>query len=428
MYIIIGIIALVAVLFFLSTYTVVEPNQAHIVTRLSKGRKVFTPKLGSDGKPMGKTAYFYIPFLMKRDILYLTNVKEIISNIELHDKEVAPFLCDVVCWFHISNPSLAAERLDLASPFESVKDSLVNLIQAVGREAAMKQEVLDIMRDRKTFRNSVKEAVASGMEHWGVDIVDLEINDIRDSDNSHVISNYESIRQVQVQTTARKVIAERTREAVEVEQENKRIAEIKMAETEEAFRKRQIEKDRAIGVSEAEKEKLVAETTQQANSSKVAAQRTLDVGLATVTKESTIERATGDAEAVRIKGEKAAAVVKLTGSAEADVIRLKGLSEAEAKAKMAEALKLFNDAGITLEQIKAFVAVQVAKFENLAKAFNGANINLASSDPNKIFGFGLDAEGGTSFGQFLSQIQQMTGKTLPEIVTSVKETVTKKKE
>lgn len=421
--VLVGLVVLVVA--FLSTYTVVEPNQAHIVTRMSYGRKVYSPKIGADGKPLGKTAYFYIPFLMKRDILYLTNVKEIISNIELHDKEVAPFLCDVVCWFHINNPALGAERLDLSDPFESVRHSLINLIQAVGREAAMNQEILDIMRDRKTFRNSVKEAVAEGMEHWGVEVVDLEINDIRDADGSSVIANYESIRQVSIATSARKQNAEKVREAIEVEQDNKQKAEVRTAEVEETIRKRQVGKDKAIGISEAERDLEIAQQTEKANVQKVSAARTLEVGTADVVREATIKRAEGEGEAIRIKGEKQAAVTKLTGTAEANVVEAKGLAEAKAKDAMAEALKKFNESGITLEQIKAFVEVQKAKFGSLAEAFTNANINLTSSDPQKIFGFGLDAEGGASLATFLKQLETMSGKSAQELIKEVKAAVSK---
>lgn len=429
---IIGVIV-VFVIFLLSTYTVVKPNQAHVVVRFGRGKKVYSPKLterdDESGQPeqAHKTAYFFVPFVMKRQILDLTNVKMMIDNIELHDKEVAPFNCDVVCWFHVNDPAKAVERLDLdhdAGVFGSVKDSLGNLIQAVAREVAMKQEVLEIMRDRNTFGQQVELSVEKEIEKWGVQVVDLEINDIRDSDGSDIIESYESIRQVQVATGARKLNAERIREAVEVEQDNKQKAEMKVAEVEETYRKRQIEKERTIGIAEADQAKQIAEKTKEANETTVEAEKSLELGRANIVKQATITKAEGEAESIRVKGEKAADVVKLTGTAEADVVKAKGFAEAEAKQKMADALKAFNESGISLEQLRAFVSIQIAKYENMALMFQNANINLASSDPQKIFGgFNLDVEGGAAMGGFIKQLESMTGKGIGELIKEAKDGV-----
>lgn len=431
--IIVGIVVVLVVIlliFLMSTYTVVQPNQAHVVTRLSGGRTVYSPKIDTAGAATHKTAYFYIPGLMKRQILALTNIKMEINDIELHDKEVAPFLCDVVCWFHIVDPALAAERLDLEhrdGTFGSVMESLTNLVPAIAREVSMKQEVLDIMRDRVTFGNSLETSVEAQIIKWGVDVVDLEINDIRDANNSSVIKNYESIRQTEVNSSTRQRNAEMVRIAIVAEQENKQQAEIKTAEVEETYRKRQIEKDKTIGISEANRDLEVAQSTELANKQKVSASRTLTVGQASIQKEQTVTIAEGDADALQIKGERQAQVTRLTGTAEADVVLAKGTAEAEAKAKMAEALKAFNEAGITLEQIKAWVQVQTVKFQAIPEAFKSANINLTSSDPQKIFGaFGLDAEGGASLASFIKQLEASTGKSVTEIISDVKDTVTGK--
>lgn len=420
------VILIVAVI---STYTVVQPNQAHIVTRLSGGRKVYSPKLNQDGSQPNKTAYFYVPGLMKRQILPLTNIKMEINDIELHDKEVAPFLCDVVCWFHIVDPALASERLDLEhreGTFGSVVESLRLLVPAVAREVAMKQELLDIMRDRKTFGVELESSVESQIEKWGVNVVDLEINDIRDTTTSGVIRNYESMRQTVVQSTARKQNAQQVQEAIVAEQSNLQLANMKTAEVEETYRKRQIEKDKAIGISEAERDKEIALKTKDANLSKVDAQRTLEVGQADIHALAVVKVASGEADAIKVKGERTAEVTRLTGTAEADVVLAKGTAEADVKLKMAEALKAFNESGITLEQIKAWVEVQKSKYAALPEAFAKANINLTSSDPQKIFGgFGLDAEGGASLAQFVKTLETVTGKSVGDIVKDVKDGIIK---
>lgn len=427
-----GIIFLfvVIVILFISTYTVVQPNEAHVVTRFSSGRKVYSPTLNTNGEKSHKTAYFYVPIIMKRQKLNLTNIKLEIDEIELHDKEVAPFLCDVVCWFHVVDPALAAERLDLEHKdgvFGSVTESLFNLVPAVAREVAMKQELLDIMRDRKTFGDALELSVEREIEKWGVNVVDLEINDIRDTGESNVIQNYESIRQTKISSNARIQNAEQVRLAIEAEQDNLRQAEVKTAETEETFRKRQIEKDQTIGTSEAAKNLEIAKATEKANEQIISAERTLEVGRADIRAAAVVKMASGDADAIKVKGERTAEVTKLTGLAEANVVEAKGFAEASAKLKMAEALKAFNESGITLEQIKAYVTVQQSKYTSIAEAFKAANINIASSDPQKIFGMSFDAEGGASLGQFIKQLETITGKNVGDIIEDVKSTVVGKK-
>jgi regulator of protease activity HflC (stomatin/prohibitin superfamily) len=269
------VVAFVALLFFFATYKVVPPNEAHVIVFMGRGRYVKSVA-EKDGKK-GSTAYFLIPFIMQRYILPLTNVKLDITDIELNDKEVAPFVADVVTWLYIDDPIKAAERLDLTAPnvFTSLHQDLKAIVQAIARTVAMKQEILDIMRDRKTFSQNVSVDVNGVLQKWGVELINLEVNDIRDSQNSTIIKDYEAMRQAAVNSTARIAVATREREAVEKEQENKKLAEVATAEAKRVYSEKQIETDRAIGVATQEKEKQVAVSEQSANEQKVHAFRVL---------------------------------------------------------------------------------------------------------------------------------------------------------
>jgi flotillin len=419
---------LALIVFFLATYKVVDPNEAHVIVFMGRGRKVYAPKLSGDSK--AKTAYFYIPFLMKRFVLPLTNVKIDINDIHLNDIEVAPFIADVITWIHIEDPIKAAERLDLTQGdvFYSLRQDLVNIVQAVARAVAMKQEVLDIMRDRKTFSESVSTEVDGVLKSWGVDLINLEVNDIRDDNakESQVISDYESIRKVKVNSLARIQVAERDREAVEAEQSNRRKAEIATAEAEEALRKRQIQKDEAVGIAEQKQLKNIAEAKELANMQEVSAIRKLEVGKASVKKEATIEQATGEAEAVRVKGEKEAEVIKLKGEADGKAIEAKGTAEATAKDKMAEAMKKFNDSALNVEKIRAWIEVQKAQYEAYGKVAQNAEIKVVNSGKgSNILGLPLNAESGADLGQFLESMGGIDA--VKDIIGKVKDTVAPKK-
>lgn len=399
--IIAAVAVLILVMFFFSTYTVVPNNQAHVVVFMGGGRKIKTPVMGDGGK--GKTSYFYIPFLMKRSIMPLTNVKLDIKDIHLNDIQVAPFVCDVVTWLHIADPIKAAERLNFVSgAFDSLHEDLTAIVQAIARASAMKQEILDIMRDRATFSKGVSSEVDIVLNSWGVQLVNLEINDIRDQANSSVIANYESMRKAAVQSVARIEISKRDREAVTVEQDNRRLAETAKADSEKAFQVKQIERDQTIGISTQQKEQAVATAEAVTNETKIKALRVATVGQASVQREAAITVAEGEGEAIRIKGEKNAAITTLQGTAEGNAIEAKGLAEAKAKDAMAEALKKFNEAGISLEKIKAWVEVQKAFAGAYGEIASNAQIKVVTSGKGgNILGLPMNAETGADIGQLI---------------------------
>lgn len=417
---VIGILIALAVLvlFFLSTYKVIGSNEAHVLVVMGFGRKIMSP-VPSEGVK-AKTAYFFIPFLMKRYIMPLTNVKLNVENINLNDAQVAPFIADVVTWLHIQDPVKAAERLDFTKDvFQGLHQDLTAIVQAIARAAAMKQEILDIMRDRATFSKSVSAEVDVVLKEWGVQLVNLEVNDIRDKEGSEVIQNYELMRKAQVESQARIEVATRNREAIEQEQDNRQKAEVATATSEKTFTLAQTEKDAAIGIALQEKDQRIASAEKATNATKVEAYRVTEVGKADVIKEATIVQATGRGEAVRIEGEKAADVVKLTGDADASAIQAKGLAEAAAKLKMAEALKEFNDAATGIEKINAWKAVKIAFADAQGKIAENAEIKLVTSGKGmSIFGMDLNAETGADLNQFL---EGMDVESLPELVTTLKE-------
>ena len=393
------------VCFFVATYKVIDPNEAHVVVFMGRGRKIYSPKLNDQGK--SKTSYFFIPLLMKRFVLNLTNVKMDINDIHLNDSKVAPFVCDVIAWLHISDPIEAAERLNLTQPFVSLKEDLINIVQAVARAVAMKQEVLDIMRDRATFSSSVSAEVGSVLSKWGVELINLEVNDIRDdaSKQSAVISNYESMREQEVNSLSRQQNAVREREAVEVEMENFRKASIAKTEANEIAARREIEMQKNVDVANQQKEEEISLARKKANDKQIEAQRALTVGEANVAKEATIEKAKGEAEAIRVKGENDAKVVQLKGEADAAAVQAKGLAEAAAKEKMADAMGKFNEAGMNVEKVRAWIEVEKAKYEALGLALSNADLKLVQSGEGaSLFGFPLNAKTGGDLGQMVEAI------------------------
>ena len=428
---IIGIIAVIviAALAFFLTYTVVNPNEAHIVVIMGSGRKTYTPSTRDEEKK--STAYFFIPFLMRRAILPLANVKMEIPKFELKDEQVAPFVCEVTCWFRIEHPDIAVEKLDMREDdFEdSVRGTLEEQVRGIARAAAMKQEILEIMRDRKTFGDVVQTEVNGALEEWGLELVKLEIVDFSDPEGSSIIRDYEKMREAEVKANSRKKIAAQNKDAEVVEAKNTKEAGVAKAESERDIQKANVDKEKQVRVATQEAQKAIAIKTKDANEQKINAQRETDVGVANVEREAMVARADGEAESKLKVGQAEADINEAKGNAEAVVIRNKGLSEAEAKEKLAEALKKYNDAGIVLEQIKAWIQVQKSKYENLGRALEKAhlNANVVSSgdETSSLFGFDLGPEGGAGLAQMLKAFEKTSGISISDIAKNV---VGKKKE
>lgn len=124
--------------------------------------------------------------------------------------------------------------------------------------------------------------------------------------------------------------------------------------------------------------------------------------------------AEAEAEAVRIRRAKAAEALRLeaeaqamqardVGLAEADAVRAKGEAEAEARRLLAEALKLYTEAGISLEALKILPDVVAAAAEPLARA--GQTTIISNGGPDS----------GTGAGKLTRDVTEVLTTTVPVV-------------
>jgi uncharacterized membrane protein YqiK len=400
---IVGLVFLIAIVaFFLisRSYTVVKAHEAHIVVR-RRGRKVYCSRQGE------KSAYWYVPYFMQRSILPLENIKLVISNIPLRDIDMAKFAGDVRCWLNIENPDLAAEKLgrvetEETTGFPALQADVKDLIEAVARNSSMKMDVVNIMKDRDKFSQIVKEEVAPILKaEWGIKIAGLEVIYFRDIEGYTVIKDIEARQAKLIETETRKQLADYEKNAAIVEAIANQEKETQRAEAEQTYRIRQVLKDQRIGQSEQEKQQEIAKATQQANKQTIEASRVLTVGQADINKQATVVQAEGEAQANIKRAEGQSQYTKLTGFAEADVNRQKLFAEAEGTEKKALALKQYNEAGLSLEVIKANQTIKQAQFAALSEGLKVAKINLVTSGESNILGIPVSAEMGADLGAML---------------------------
>jgi uncharacterized membrane protein YqiK len=374
-------------------YRIIPPNEAHIRIMANK-KDIFSHR-------DGKSAYWYIPFITKLNRLPLCNLTIPVNDIKLNDKNMAKFVCDIVCFVNIKDLELASERLllsdaerEMGFDFVKLSEDFRSIMESVGRTVVTKQGILDIYMNRQALTVAITHEIETVFPKWGIELVNLELKHIKDTEGSTIIADIE-----------RKVAAEIKRDAEIRVSETTKETEIAKAENEEISRKRQIEKEQAIGVAEQQKNLKIQELKAEANEQEVAAIKMLEVGKAEIEKQKIQQQSEAQKIKFTVEAEGQAKQIISVGQAEADVVRIKKEAEAAGTLKLAEALKQFNDVAVNVKMLDIQKDVLIEKFRALASIAKEADIKWIMSGENAkdFFGLNLDANGGANLNLFLKE-------------------------
>lgn len=378
---------------FLGLYRIVPVNEAHIRILHNK-KEIFSAR-------SGKSAYWFIPFITKLHKLPLCNLPIPVNDIKLNDKNMAKFVCDIMCFVVIDNIDLAVERLTLTNTthqfgfdFQRLIEDMRAVLESISRTTTTKQSILDIYMDRTSLDAAITKEVEAVFPKWGIKLVDLELKDIKDAAESTIIADIERKVAAEIHRDAEIRIANTTKES-----------EMVKAATQEEYMKRQIERDQAVGIARQQAELSIAEKQREANMQTVEALRVTEVGRAEINK----QRIEQDALAQGIKYAKEAEgeSKKITsiGDAEAHVIKAKKVADAEGTEKLAEAMKKFDDQALSVKLIDVQRDVFLEKYRALSTAVSKANIKwiLSGAEGQNFFGLNLNAEGGAQLEQFAKE-------------------------
>jgi flotillin len=374
-------------------YRVVPVNEAHIRI-LQNLKSIFSAR-------QKKSAYWVVPFITKLHKLPLCNLAIPVNDIKLNDKNMAKFVCDIMCFININNIDLAVERLiltdtekELGFDFTKLSEDLRAIMESVGRTVTTKQTILDIYMNRSLLDQAITKEVEVVFPKWGIELVDLELKDIKDATASTIIADIERKIAAEIRRDAEIKVATTTKEA-----------ELVKAEAEETYRKRQIEKDKQIGMADQLKNQEIATKEAEANIEKIEAMRKLEVGQTEIEKQKMEQLAMGQKLKYTIEAEGQANQIQNVGKAEANIIQIKKEADAAGTLKLAEALKEYNDVAINVKILDIQKDIMIAKFNALAQAIQKADVKWIMSGTNaqKFFGLNLDAEGGANLQQFLQE-------------------------
>jgi flotillin len=263
--------------------------------------------------------------------------------------------------------------------------------------------VEELYRDQKRFQDSVREEAHQDLEGMGFEFKSFVFQEIQDDEGYlnalGAPKIQEALKNARIATANADRDAKIEEESARQQKESKnRAVDTEIAESDRtlSLKKADIRKevdvadaqavkagemelkvqDIRIAEREVERQKLELNATirEKADAQKYDTERQADADQYRVEREAAAERKRREeaAEALKAEGQAKAeadsVMRRQIGLAEADATRAKGEAEAEARRLLAEALKLYNEAGLSIEALKVLPEIAAAVSEPLSRA------------------------------------------------------------
>lgn len=418
---------------------VVPTNQVHIVQRAKK-----TISYGKD-TGNGNTYYEFpswIPWLGITKVVLPVSVFDLdLKAYEAYDIGRLPFVVDIKAFFRIADSNMAAARV---ASFNELKDQLIGIVQGAVRSILANSELEKIMSERSVYGATFTKEVSEQLKAWGVvPVKNIELMDVRDSQQSHVIANIMAKKQSLIEKESRTEVAKNKQLAEEAEIEALREVQLKKQTAKQAVGEREAEADKKIGIARAQSQAEVAESMKATREKEMEVERVKAVRAAEIAKEATVVNAEAAKKAKVLEWEankesallEAAAKLELK-TKEAEGIKAEGLAKAEAekemqlasvKAQITLAEKIGGDQNyqeylIKIRTVEAQEAIGVEQAKNLGNAdikviANAGDVDSGVKNVMDLF----SPKGGTAVGGALEALANTAvGKDLLSKITSSK--------
>lgn len=261
----------------------------------------------------------------------------------------------------------------------------------------------ELYRDQKRFQDRVREEAHADLDGMGFEFRSFVFQEIQDEEgylnalgqpkiqdalkNARIATavadrdaaiEEEGARQTKEQRRigVDQQIAQSDRDLSIQKADIKRDVDVATAQAQKAGEMELKVQDIRIAEREVERQKLELNATirERADAQKYEAERLADAGQYRVEREAAADRKRREESAFALKAEgqakaEAESVMRRQiGLAEAEAIQAKGEAEAEARRLLAEALKLYNEAGLSIEALKVLPEIAAAVSEPLARA------------------------------------------------------------
>ncbi len=359
-------------------WTVVPPSQAHFVVS-SRGKFVACP----DEKIGERKAYFAfpsgLPWIGREVRVIPLTIQEINVKQETYEKGQARYHINTSTKYRVADVKRAAETI---FDFDNLNQQLEEIIKSASRAVTVNYDVTEARSLKSTMQTEIQKEIADDFSAWGLQLMNFQLGDISDTEESKIITNISRRREVEIETTTQEQNADKQKQA-----------RMKVAEADEMARTREISRDKVVLEREQNKLRDIAEQENLTQEKKYAVIRTQTIRQAEIDRDQAAVNAEQEKKVALIAAGKEKEVTEINRQM-ADInkdkmqlegmgIRLKAEEEAKAlaapifeklhaeargKEELQEALNKFGD-----DAIRAMIAeLQVTASRDVGIATAGA--------------------------------------------------------
>lgn len=366
----------VVITFLAILYRVVVPtNDVHIVQSAER-----TVAYGT-GEAAGNVYYkwpAWAPFIGVRVSVLQVSVFDIqLQNFAAYDKDRLPFSLDMMAFFRVSDPAVAARRVH--TPAE-MTEQLHGILQGAARTILASHEMGEILEGRSKFGEAFTKEVDHQLEQWGVQTVkNIEFMDIRDATGSQVIHNIMAKKKSVIEMESRVEVAVNMQKAQMAEIDAQRQVKTQEQDALQQIGVRTAQKDQAIGIENERAKQEVLEQARATTEKTMAVKKVEQVRAAEIAKDVQVVQAqqAKETDVIKADGQKQQTVLIAEGNLQSKQLEAKGI-EAEGLAK-AEAEKALQLAPVTAQ---ITLAKEIGSNEGYQKYLLGAK----QIDANQVVG------------------------------------------
>ncbi|MEP3890370.1 MAG: SPFH domain-containing protein [Hellea sp.] len=378
---------ILAVILSILLRRVVPTNMVHIVQSRKK-----TTSYGTGHKSNVYWAWpSFVPLLGVAVIkLPVSNFDLSLKNYDAYDTDRVPFIVDVTAFFAIKDTNLAAKRVESV---DELNNQLRLIVQGAVRKVLASADINTIMLERSTFGDQFTEEVRDQLKEWGVESVKtMELMDIRDANDSNVISNIMAMKKSAIEKESRVEVAKNRRDSEQAEIDAKRDVDVSTQDALLLVGQRTADKDKAVGIANesARQEILIAQKLTAEND--MAVKKVEIVRQAEITKEEQIVAASQDketktliAEGDLIKVQRDADGVRAMGEATAEAEKLFQLAPVQAKIALAKEIGANEGFQNYLQNIEAIDAYEIVG-SHQAQALQNADVKVIANSGSSTGG------------------------------------------
>lgn len=395
----VGIALFLLILIPMLFRVVVSTNDIHIVQSSKK-----TVPYGKD-QSAGNTYYqwpSWIPLIGVKVIKLPVSIFDIsLDGYAAYDKGRVPLVTDIMAFFRITEPNIAAQRIHT---FSELEEQLKSTLQGAVRSILATSEIEEILEGRGTFGERFTKEVDHNLKEWGVQTVKcIELMDIRDASGSKVIQDIMAKKMSLIDMQSRTEVAENKKRAETAEVEAKQAVDIRRQEAEQMVGQRTAEKDREVGIANQRATQAIADEQRVTKQKEMQVVQVEQVRRAEIAKEVQVVQAqqVKETDVIKAEGTKQQTVIVAEGVKEQMLLNAAGIraeGEARGAAELAlllapvdSQIKLNESIGSNEGYQKYLVAVRtVEKDEEVgkaqAKALENAEIRVISNSGDVISG------------------------------------------